>query len=323
MRTLINSFRVLAFANLTAFATLGHAIEIPAWAYPTNPPDAKTKPDDGKLHRVPGSKLSLPLAQTRNFFYAPDWHPNDHGPMPDIVAKGRAPDVYACGFCHRANGQGGPENANIAGLSYDYIVQQLRDYRSGARTSALPERLPQKLMIAASKKLTDDEIKDAAKYFSSIKPQQNIRVIETDTVPKPVVANWTWVIEPETKQREPIGKRIVEVPEHLEDFELRDARATFITYVPTGSLKRGEALVTGKLGDRTSGCTACHGTDLRGTAIAPPLAGRSASYATRQLYEFKSATRAGTGAVMMEPIIESLDADDLRAIVAYLASLAP
>jgi cytochrome c553 len=178
-------------------------------------------------------------------------------------------------------------------------------------------------MIAASKKLTDDEIKDAAKYFSAIKPKQNIRVIETDTVPKAVVANWTWVITPETKERESIGKRIVEVPEHLEDFELRDARTTFITYVPTGSLKRGEAFVTGKLPDRTPGCTACHGTDLRGTTIAPPLAGRSASYATRQLYEFKSATRAGTGAVMMEPIIESLDADDLRAIVAYLASLAP
>ncbi len=226
-------------------------------------------------------------------------------------------------FCHRATGQGGPENANITGLSYDYIVQQLRDYRAGVRATALPDRLPQKLMIAISKKLTDDEINDAAKYFSSLKPKQNIRVVETDTVPKAVVSNWTWVVEHQSKEREPIGKRIVEVPEHLEDFELRDARATFIAYVPPGSLKRGEALVTGKFPDRTPGCSACHGSDMRGTTIALPLAGRSASYATRQLYEFKSAKRVGTGAVMMEPIIEALDSDDLRAIVAYLASLSP
>ncbi len=313
----------LLFALILATSNPSGAVELPAWAYPIKPDDYKAKPDDGKPHSVPGSNVKLTLAQTRNYFSAPDWHPNDHGPMPDVVGKGRAPDVYACGFCHRATGQGGPENANIAGLPFDYIVKQLRDYRAGARTTALSDRLPQKLMIAIAKPLTDDEINAAAKYFSSIKPKQNIRVIEADTIPKATIGNWTWEVTPDSKEREPIGKRIIEAPEHLEHFELRDARATFIAYVPTGSLKRGEALVTGKLPDRTSGCTACHGNDLRGSTIAPPLAGRSASYAARQLYEFKSGTRAGTGAVMMEPILEGLDANDLRAIVAYLASLAP
>ena len=307
---------------LNGFSTQALAIEPPSWAYPFNPLDYKPALDDGVLRRVPGSVVSYPLSQTRNLFFAPDWHPEDHPPMPTIVARGRMPDAYACGFCHRATGQGGPENANISGLPFDYIVQQLRDYRSGARTTAMPQRVPQKFMISSSKNLTDNEIKEAAAYYSALKPRRNIRVIETDTVPRPVVANWTWV-DPRSGVREPIGIRIVEVPEHLEEFELRDARATFITYVPPGSLKRGAALVTGKLPDLVPACASCHGEDLKGVTIAPPIAGRSASYAMRQLYEFKSGLRTGSNAALMKTVLEKLDEDDLRAIVAYLASLVP
>lgn len=307
---------------LIGFSTPSFAIDPPAWAYPFNPPGYKPAADDGVLRRVPGSAVSYPLSQTRNLFFAPDWHPEDHAPMPAIVARGRTPDVYACGFCHRATGQGGPENANISGLPFDYIVQQLRDYRSGARTSALRERIPQKFMIALSAKLTDEEIREAATYYSALKPRQNIRVIETDTVPKVDVANWTWV-DHKTGVREPIGKRIVEVPEHLEDFELRDARAAFIAYTPPGSLKRGEALVNGKLPEKVTACAACHGPDLKGMTIAPPIAGRSVTYATRQLYELKAGLRTGSNAALMKPVLEKLDEDDLLAIVAYLASLPP
>ena len=304
------------------FATPVLAIDLPAWAYPFNPPGYKPTPDDGVLRRVPGSVVIYPLSQTRDLFFAPDWHPEDHPLMPAIVARGRMPDAYACGFCHRATGQGGPENANITGLPFDYIVQQLRDYRAGVRTTAMPQRVPQKFMIATAKSLTDQEINEAAAYFAQLKPRRNIRVIETDTVPKPVVANWTWV-DHRSGAREAIGKRIVEVPEHLEDFELRDARTTFIAYVPSGSLKRGEALVTGKLPHRVAACTSCHGADLRGMTIAPPIAGRSASYATWQLYEFKAGARTGTNAALMKAALEKLDEDELLAIAAYLVSQTP
>ncbi len=318
---------IRALVIVTAFCTHGLstqalAIEPPSWAYPLNPPDYKPAPDDSVLRRVPNSTVSYPLSQTRNLFFAPDWHPEDHPAMPAIAARGRMPDVYACGFCHRATGPGGPENANITGLPFDYIVQQLHDYRSGARSTAMPQRLPQKFMIATSMKLTDEEINEAAAYYSALKPRRNIRVIETEMVPKVVVANWTWV-DHKTGVREPIGKRIVEVPEHLEDFELRDARTTFIAYVPPGSLKRGEALVTGKLPDRVAACASCHGADLKGMTVAPPIAGRSASYATRQFYEFKAGLRTNANAALMKPVLEKLDEDDLLAVVAYLASLAP
>lgn len=322
MQQFIRSLIIVMAFCMHGFSTQAFAIEPPSWAYPFNPPDYKPVPDDGVLRRVPNSAVSYPLSQTRNLFLAPDWHPEDHPPMPAIVARGRMPDAFACGFCHRATGPGGPENANIAGLPFDYIVQQLRDYRSGARSTAMPQRIPQKFMITSSKKLTDEDINEAAAYFSALKPRRNIRVIETDMVPKVVVENWTWV-DHKNGAREPIGKRIVEVPEHLEEFELRDARATFIAYVPPGSLKRGEALVTGKLPDLALACTSCHGADLKGMTIAPPIAGRSASYATRQLYELKAGLRTNANAALMKPVLEKLDEDDLLAVVAYLASLAP
>lgn len=313
---------LLLVAGMLSALAHSQSLEPPAWAYSVNPPGAKPAPDDGKPRNVPGSKQSFLLSQTRDLFFAPDWHPDDHPPMPPIVARGRRPDVMACGVCHRASGPGGPENANLSGLPFDYIVQQMRDYRSGARTTALPERLPQKFMISNAKSITDEEIREAAAYFSAIRPHQNIRVVETTTIPKPVVFNWTWT-DPKTGQSEPLGARIIEVPEHLEEFELRDARATFIAYVPSGSLKRGEALVTGKLPDRTIACETCHGKDLRGLTIAPPIAGRSASYAMRQLHEFKAGIRTNANAALMKPVVEKLSVEDMMAIVAYLASLSP
>ena len=39
--------------------------------------------------------------------------------------------------------------------------------------------------------------------------------------------------------------------------------------------------------------------------------------------ELKAGLRAGSNAALMKPVLEKLDEDDLLAIVAYLASLAP
>jgi mono/diheme cytochrome c family protein len=83
----------------------------PAWAYSVAAPDFKTPADDGSLRHVPGSSAAWTLTQLRDLFLAPDWHPREHAAMPEVVAHGRKPGVGACGFCHRADGPGGPENA--------------------------------------------------------------------------------------------------------------------------------------------------------------------------------------------------------------------
>lgn len=304
-----------------AEATAPGAEEPPAWAYPVNPPDLKPAVDDGSLRHVPGSTRAYTLSQLRDFFMAPDWHPDDHPVMPDVVALGRKPDVYACGFCHRADGRGGPENANIAGLPAGYIAQQMADFKSGARKSSVPSRLPVAAMTALSVAASAAEVDTAAAYFSALRPAANITVVETATVPKSYLTGWHLAALP-GDEREPIGQRIIEVPENLKYFVSRDSRAHFIAYVPIGSVERGRVFVAGG-GGRTVTCAGCHGPDLKGLGAVPPIAGRSPTYLVRQLYDFKHGARAGSGSLLMQPAVARLEIDDMISIAAYAASLSP
>ena len=297
------------------------AASFPAWAYPWAP-DFKAAPADDIPRHVPDSTQSFTVAQERNLFFVPDWHPDDHPPMPDVVAHGRSPDVRACGSCHRAEGTGGPENASLAGLPAAYIVQQIEDFKSGARKFAGPERSPSVLMTKIAKASNEDEIRIAAAYFSSLKPKANIKVVETDAAPATRLARVFYVLVKDGGS-EPIGQRIVEVPEDAVQFEHRDTRSQFIAYVPKGSIERGEALVkTGGAG-LTTPCTICHGPDLKGVASIPAIAGRSPSYLVRQLYDFQQHARAGSAGALMAPVVEKLSQGDMIALAAYAASLPP
>ena len=174
-----------ALAFLSQPAKPAHcADEPPKWAYPITPPDFKLPPDDGKLKHVLDSSAAFTTSQLRDRFFAKDWHLDDHPPMPGIVSYGRQPDVLACGHCHRADGAGGPENSSLAGLPATYIAQQVTDIRNGARKSSVLQRIPVALMLSVSRAVTDDEVTQAARYFSSLKPKRLIKVVETDTVPK-------------------------------------------------------------------------------------------------------------------------------------------
>src|SRR5260370_27102101 len=99
----------------------------PEWAYPITPPNLKPAPDDGVPRRVPNSSATYTLTQIRDRFIAPVSHPEDHPPLPPVVAQGRKPDVFACAFCHRADGPGGPENSALARLPPAYILQPMND----------------------------------------------------------------------------------------------------------------------------------------------------------------------------------------------------
>lgn len=298
------------------------AEEPPAWAYPVNPPNFKPRPDDGVLRRVPGSDAAYSVTQLQDRFIAPVWHPEDHPPMPPIVATGRKPNVFACGFCHRADGPGGPENSSLAGLPAAYIVQQMADYKSGARKTSVPKRGPVALMISLSKDITDNEVEAAAAYFSALKPRSTIRVVETDMVPKTFVAGW-FLAASNTREKEPIGQRIIEVPEDLEQFENRDPRARFIAYVPIGSIAKGAALVSTGGAGKTLQCAICHGHDLKGLGGTPSIVGRSPSYLVRQLYDIQSGARAGTATQLMKATVANLTVEDMVSVAAYLASVMP
>jgi cytochrome c553 len=292
----------------------------PAWAYPVNPP-GKPAPDDGVPRHVPDSDAAFTLTQIRDLHFAPVWHPEDHPPLPAIVARGGTKDVLACGSCHRAGGSGGPENAKLAGLPAVYIVQQMADFKSGARTTSVPERLPPQLMISTAKAIDDQEIEAAAAYFSALQPRAAIRVVEAESVPKTKVTGWHLAIAAD-QETEPLGQRIVEVPENLEYFSLRDGRARFVAYVPPGSVQRGQALVASGRG-KIVACSVCHGPELKGLGPIPGIAGRSPSYLVRQLYDFRTGTRAGAWSALMAPMVAELSLDDMISVAAYAASLNP
>ena len=315
-------FMIVSVSALTADAPAQNEIEPPKWAYPVNPPDFKPVPDDGTLKHVPNSTAAYKLGELRDLFFAPDWHPEDHAPMPDVVKHGRKPGVYACGVCHRADGPGGPENSSVAGLPTAYIIQQMADFKSGARKTSVPQRGPPQAMTALAKAATDDEVAAAAAYFSAIKPKQLIRVIETNTVPKSYVAGW-FLAAVNTGDTEPIGQRIIEVPEDVEQFEHRDTHSRFIAYVPAGSVQKGQILATTGRGDKTIQCRTCHGPELKGVGAIPGVAGRSPSYIFRQLYDFKQGTRAGISSALMKHTVANLTEDDMLSLAAYTASLPP
>jgi cytochrome c553 len=231
-------------------------------------------------------------------------------------------DVFACGFCHRADGPGGPENADLAGLPKSYIIRQMADYKRGARGTSVPGRLPPSLMIGLSKSITDAEVETAAAYFSALQPRKRIKVVESDTAPKSYIAGLLWAAV-EGSEREPLDQRILELPDDLQVFESRDPRSTFTAYVPVGSLAKGEALVTKGGPGKTVACAPCHGADLKGLGPLPSVAGRSPSYMFRQLYDLGHGARTGEWSPLMAQVVSNLDQEDMLAIVAYLASLDP
>ena len=178
------------------------------------------------------------------------------------------------------------------------------------------------LMLAIGATTTESEVAVAAAYFSSLTPRPWIRVIETDTVPKTVVAGWMYVAV-EDGGVEPIGQRIIEMPEDLERTELRDFRSGFIAYVPTGSVDKGRELVRTGGNGKSQPCAVCHGNDLRGLGPVPPLAGRSPSYLVRQLFDLQSGVRKGRWSPLMLAAVAKLSVADFVAIAAYAASLEP
>ena len=294
-------------------------------AAPAGGPRGAAPAPDPTQHKLPGSNGSFTVTQIRDGYGPADWYPEDHPAMPDIVAHGRREaQVNACSLCHYPNGKGRPENAGVSGLPYSYFVQTMLDFKNDMRKSADTRKGNTNRMIAFAKAMSDDEIKAAATYFSSMKWTPWIRVVESDTVPKTRIAGGMFlVLEGAEAGKEPIGQRIIEAPEKGEDTEtLRNPRSGFVAYVPPGSIKKGETLVTTG-GGKTTQCGVCHGANLEGLGPVPGLAGRSPSYIVRQLHDMQLGTRKGTWSDLMKPVVAKLSGEDMLNIAAYTASRKP
>jgi cytochrome c553 len=327
-----------AIAVVAAVAAVGAQASIPPpWAYgytmpgpdPVAPPcarDAKPldcarmqtrRPDDMRL-TLPGSEGRFTEFQIHYDFGPADWYPGDHPPMPDIVAHGRERDkLRACALCHYPNGLGKPENGPAGGLPAAYIRDQIDAFRNGTRKSADPRKANTNEMIQIARQLSADDTQTVSDYFSALKWRPWVTVVEAESVPKTRPGVNGLFIPLPGNETEPLGMRILEVPENPEFTErLRSPRSGFVAYVPVGSVAKGEALVTKGAG-KTVQCGVCHGADLQGLANVPGIADRPVSYIVRQLVDMQHGTRQSA---VMKPVVANLNHEDMMAIGAYLGS---
>jgi len=78
------------------------------------------------------------------------------------LAAGKAKAEAICQTCHGMDGRGTmPMVANIGGQQEDYIIGQLKAYKSGRR------KHEQMSIIVQS--LSDDDVRNVAKWYSSVK----------------------------------------------------------------------------------------------------------------------------------------------------------
>jgi cytochrome c553 len=296
--------------------------DYPDWPYPKGVHESP-RPDDGQLFRIPGSTKSYTDTQINRSTSTVDWFPELHPAPPAAVISGKQGAYTACGQCHLIDGRGKPDTADLQGLPVAYFLQQLADMKDDKRHGSVP-RATVNDMIPVAKALDDADAKLAAEYFHSVPAVRSARVVETDTVPVTHPGPHNVQLVDSSGATEPIGLRIIEVPEDVKRTLLRDATSGFIAYVPSGSVKRGELLAkTGDAG-KTLPCAFCHGDGLKGKGdLFPPLAGRSATATARQLYDFKSGTRDGRNAAAMKPVVANLTDQDIVDLTAYIASLQP
>jgi cytochrome c553 len=177
-------------------------------------------------------------------------------------------------------------------------------------------------MAKLSPLVTEPELAAAAAYFSALALRgPRAEVIETERLPGTRAVAWIYATT-DALDDEPLGERIVEMPRDLALHELRDPNTRYVAYVPPGSVARGRTLAT-EGGARFPACTSCHGADLRGVGLVPPIAGRSPTYLLRQLVAFRTGARATAAGQPMQPVVAQLELDEMIAMAAYTATLAP
>ncbi|MGH8216639.1 MAG: c-type cytochrome, partial [Rhodanobacteraceae bacterium] len=308
----------MCFAQQASVASDTNIRVAQAWAFPQFPPadPLGPKPDPHQIVHVTGSTRSYTQAQLDAG--APDWFPQDHPATPQIIVQDHEPARH-CAECHLVNGAGVPATAQLMGLPKVYILEQFAAFRHGQRGTSAPRTTQD--MANEARNMSDADLQFAASYFSQLKFVPHTRVVETATIPK---MHWKYFVQVPDKgnAREVIGERIVETPVSFDDYQYHSDRTKYIAYVPSGSIARG-AVIAAKGEGAAPACDSCHGANLQGAGIIPPLAGRSPTYIVRELILFRTGERTNPEAAPMRLEASQLSVPDMIAVAAYAASRKP
>jgi cytochrome c553 len=307
---------MILISVLSLLSSVATAADNPDWAYPVNPPPPQL--DNVTPKSLPGSSKQYTQAQIDDPFNPPDWFPDEHPPMPPAVAQGTKPAARACAQCHLPSGDGHPESSSLAGLPVRYLMQQMAAFKNGHRKGVRATT-----MVTIAQAISDADALAASEYFASLKPGIFTKVVETDTVPKSFVGAGGMRFAELGGEKEPIGNRIIVLPQDEARAKLRDPKSGFIDYVPVGSIEKGEALVKTGGGGTTIPCAMCHGQNFKGLGDWPAIAGRPPTYIVRQLNDMQNGARSGDSMTLMKGVVERLTLDDMISIAAYLGSREP
>jgi hypothetical protein len=129
------------------------------------------------------------------------------------------------------SGSGHPESADLTGHSAAYIIQQMEDFRSGARKDSAR-------MNGIVQGLSNEEIRLAAEWFASLKPQVWTKVTEAAMVPKTFVGGGRMRFASPGNQTEPIGNRIITLPQDQSRATLRDPHSGFTAIRASGKHRK-------------------------------------------------------------------------------------
>jgi len=185
-----------------------------------------------------------------------------------------------CSACHGPTGvSASPMFPNIAGQNDAYIIKQLKDFKSGARTDAM--------MAPMAANLSDTDMADLAAHFSGL-PSANEQAAAAES----------------SGESTSSASTTAPAAGNVEIVSSTPAAAIYAGDVAAGKTK---AVV----------CAACHGADGNSLVpIYPSLAGQSANYITKQLADFKSGNRKDP---VMAGMVAALTPADMNDLAAYFA----
>jgi len=186
----------------------------------------------------------------------------------------------ACSACHGASGvSGSPMFPNLAGQNDAYVIKQLKDFKSGARTDAM--------MAPMAANLSDEDMADIAAHFASLPSASEQAAASasagTSSDAAPASAPATGTVE-------------------------------IVSSTPAAAIYAGN-VAAGK--GKAAMCAACHGSDGNSLVpMYPSLAGQSANYIAKQLADFKSGLRNDP---VMAGMVGGLSTEDMNDLAAYFA----
>jgi cytochrome c553 len=271
------------------------------WAYPVEPP-----PGNNADAASPSRPINQALIAT-TYTGLPR--------MPEVVAKGKP---LPCMQCHLANGGSHPESAAIAGMSVNYIMEQVHAFRDGERLDTRTGR-----MVLAAKAISEKELKEAAEYYSAIGPdrQKWVKTVVGNEVPKGPApfGGGGFRYHAQDGGTEPLSEgMVIEVAENDDLVRARDQiNGGFVQYVRAEDLALGEKVAS------TGACGTCHGADYKGLGDVPRLAGQHSLYLIRQLKDMQMGARKDKNVALMKPIVAKLSDREIVAVAVYLASKSP